>query len=334
VVHIPKVLYHTRIFDNTSHVGAGQTFSVPESSLSAVQAYIAREKLNAKVRYDILNDVCHVDWQLSKALQKITIVIVICDELAVFKPCLLSLVKVTAYNNFDIVIVDNGSIEPETLNFLTIMGYDPRINVMRGESGLNYSRAQNLAVSASMGEFICLLRNNVEIFDPNWLMEMLSIAVREGVGCVGGKLLSPDLTLKHAAENLGLGGYASHFHKLYSNHIAGENCWAQIRQQVNAVSGTCLLVKRSILTEVDGFDDAYTSAYADVDFCLRVSDLGYKNIYTPYAEVISNKIDFISEECILKDASLFDSRWQLSLQNTPFYSPNFTRSDDDLFRYE
>jgi GT2 family glycosyltransferase len=334
VVHVSKVLYHTRIFDDTSHAVSGQTFNVAESNLAAVQAYIVREKLNVKAKYDNERGVCCVDWQLSESPKKVTIVIVACDELHILKACLLSVLKVTLYNNFEVIIVNNGSISPETLNFLIIMSYDPRVQVISSESQLNYSFLNDLAASASTDGYLCLLDCTVEIFNPSWLIEMLSIAAREDVGCVGGKLVSPDFALNHAGENLGLGGYVSHFHKVSLPGFIDEFCWSKIRQQVYAVSGSCLLVKRSILTEVGGFDDAYTSAYASVDFCLRVNDLGYKNIYTPYAEVINNKAEFPACQSGSEDELLFNSRWQQSLQNTPFYSPNFTRSDDDFFRYE
>jgi GT2 family glycosyltransferase len=186
-------------------------------------------------------------------------------------------------------------------------------------------------------ELICLLNNDIEITQPGWLTEMVSVAIRPDIGCVGAKLLYPDGSIQHAGIILGLGGYAAHSHRGIGGNEAGYFCRAQVRQQLSAVTGACLVVKRSIYEKVDGLDEAFEVAYNDVDFCLRVQALGLQNIYTPFAELIHHESKTRGEDTSPEKTKRFDKekqllvdRWGELLKNDPFYNTNLTRAREDF----
>ena len=255
----------------------------------------------------------------------------------VLRPCVESLISVTGYKNYEVIILDNGSKEKETLRYLNKLSKKENFKVVRDNGLFNYSRINNMAVTHSSGDLICLLNNDIKVIDESWLSEMVSIAVRKEVGCVGAKLLYPDGTLQHAGVILGLGGYAAHSHRGSRGDAPGYFCRAQVRQQLSAVTGACLLIKRDIYHEVNGLDETFQVAYNDVDFCLRVQMLGYQNIYTPFATLLHHESKTRGEDNDPKKIKRFDqekalllSRWAHLINDDPYYNINLTRSREDF----
>lgn len=206
----------------------------------------------------------------------------------------------------------------------------------------NYSAVNNLGAEDADGDYILLLNNDTEVIEPKWMEELLMYAQRPDVACVGGKLLYQDNTVQHAGIVIGLGAHrtAGHTHYGISNlnyGYMGRLCYAQ---NVTAVTGACLMVKSAIYKELGGLDENFKISLNDVDFCLRARQLGYLNIFTPFAELyhyesISRGSDEKGKnaERYNKEASDFKEKWKDALEKgDPYYNPNFSldRSDYSL----
>jgi len=337
IYHIPKILYHWRMVEGSTALSSGAKTYATEAGLRALQDYIHINNISASVVHSNKENFYKVSYLLPKKAPKVSIIIPTRDGLDVLKPCIETLMDTTAYKNYEIVILDNGSEKQETLNFLKELSEKPNIQVIRDEGEFNYSRINNLAVSHSKGELICLLNNDIEIIDQDWLSEMVSIAVRKEVGCVGAKLLYPDGTIQHAGVILGLGGYAAHSHRGLGGDSSGYFCRAQLRQQLSAVTGACLLIRREVYDAVGGLDEAFQVAYNDVDFCLRVQALGYQNIYTPFATLVHHESKTRGEDSGAEKTKRFDqekalllNRWSSLIHTDPFYNINLTRGREDF----
>jgi GT2 family glycosyltransferase len=337
IFHIPKILYHWRMVEGSTALSSGAKSYATEAGLKALTDHTMAIGISAIVSHANRENFYTINYPLPAKLPKVSIVIPTRDGMDVLKSCIESLLKKTTYAKYEVIILDNGSEEVETLNFLHELSLKPNFKILRDEGGFNYSRINNVAVKHSTGELVCLLNNDIEIINKNWLSEMVSIAIREEVGCVGAKLLYPDGTIQHAGVILGLGGYAAHSHRGVKGTDAGYFCRAQVRQQLSAVTGACLLVRRTIYDLVGGLDEAFKVAYNDVDFCLRVQSLGYQNIYTPFAELIHHESRTRGEDTGTKKMKRFDKekkllseRWSSQLKNDPFYNPNLTRTREDF----
>ena len=337
IYHIPKILYHWRMVEGSTALSSGAKSYATEAGLKALNDYLCVNNILASVDHSSRENFYKVSYLLPEEAPKVSIIIPTRDGLDVLKPCIDTLMNTTAYKNYEIVILDNGSEKQETLNYLKELSAKPNVQVIRDEGEFNYSRINNLAVSHSSGELICLLNNDIEIIDEGWLSEMVSIAVRKDVGCVGAKLLYPDGTIQHAGVILGLGGYAAHSHRGLGGDSPGYFCRAQVRQQLSAVTGACLLIRREVYDAVGGLDETFQVAYNDVDFCLRVQALGYRNIYTPFASLVHHESKTRGEDSCIEKSKRFDqekalllNRWSSLIQNDPFYNINLTRAREDF----
>jgi GT2 family glycosyltransferase len=335
--HISKILYHWRMVEGSTALSSSAKSYATEAGLKALRDYITSNGLAASAANSERDNFYTIKYSLPSVLPKVSIIIPTRDGMEVLRPCIESLLSVTDYNNYEVIILDNGSEEKETLRYLERLSKKDNFKIVRDIGEFNYSRINNIAVGHSTGELICLLNNDIKIIDKAWLTEMVSIAIREEVGCVGAKLLYPDGTLQHAGVILGLGGYAAHSHRGLSGNAPGYFCRAQIRQQLSAVTGACLLIKRDIYNEVGGLDESFQVAYNDVDFCLRVQALGYQNIYTPFARLIHHESktrgednDPVKIKRFDREKVLLSTRWGDVIKNDPFYNVNLTRSREDF----
>ncbi|MFT6734786.1 MAG: GT2 family glycosyltransferase [Polaribacter sp.] len=345
IYHIPKILYHWRMVEGSTALSPGAKSYATEAGLKALQDYVAVNNITATAQHAERENFYTLQYSIpcssaddsANQLPKVSIIIPTRDGIEVLKPCIDTLLEKTTYQNYDIVILDNGSVKQETLSYLHQLSQHFNIQVVRDNGEFNYSRINNLAVSHSTGELICLLNNDIEIIDDNWLTEMVSVAYRKEVGCVGAKLLYPDGTIQHAGVIFGLGGYAAHSHRGLNGHSPGYFCRAQLRQQLSAVTGACLVVRRGLWEQVAGLDEAFQVAYNDVDFCLRIQALGYQNIYTPFATLIHHESKTRGEDVGVEKAKRFDqekalllARWSAVIANDPFYNINLTRAREDF----
>jgi GT2 family glycosyltransferase len=250
-----------------------------------------------------------------------------------------SILEKTTYSNYEIIILDNGSVEEETLEwFDQIQRQDERVRVIGYDYPFNYSAINNFGVEHASGSIIGLVNNDVEVISPGWLTEMVSNVVRAHIGCVGAKLYYSNGLIQHAGVILGILGVAGHSHKYFAQNDPGYFARLQVRQNMSAVTAACLLVRREVYEEIGGLDEQNLRvAFNDVDFCLKVREAGYRNLWTPYAELyhhesISRGHEDTPEKQrrFQEEVETMKTRWKQHLEVDPYYSPNLSKVREDF----
>ncbi len=343
IVHIPKILYYWR-----SHKGSvAADISAKEYAIEAAKGAVA-DHLRS-LGYDnfriestrAFETIFRIHYPLL-AGAKVSILIPNCEQKAVLKRCIDSILEKSTYTDFEILVIENNSRSPEIFAYYDELKNHPKIRVLTYEGEFNYSAVNNFAAKQAEGEYLLLLNNDTEVITLNWLEELLMYAERADVGAVGAKLYYPDRTIQHAGIVLGLGAHRTaghgHYKVNYENlGYMGRLCYAQ---DVSAVTGACLMVKKSLYEELGGLDESFRVALNDVDFCLRLREKGYLNIWTPFCELYhyesaSRGSDLkgtgaarYEEEC-----GRFREKWKEILEKgDPYYNVNFSldRSDYSL----
>jgi GT2 family glycosyltransferase len=260
------------------------------------------------------------------------------NGLAVLKPCLDAILKQTSYPDFEVLVVDNQSDCPATLEYLAALeAGDSRVRVFRYDQPFNFSAINNYAVAHARGEVVGLVNNDIEPRHPEWLTEMVAHAVRPGVGCVGAKLYYPNGRIQHGGVVLGIGGVAGHAFRFEPGDATGYQGRLALAQNYSAVTAACLLVRKSLYQEVGGLDERLAVNYNDVDFCLKVKALGYRNVWTPHAELTHHEsytrggpVSLKNRKHAEREFRLMRERWGELLDNDPAYHPKLTRVHEDF----
>jgi len=275
-----------------------------------------------------------VKWRLPETAPKVSIVIPTRDGIYL-RRCIESICQVTAYPDYEIVVVDNGSTSKATLDFLRAS--ESWLKVVRDERPFNYSSLNNEAIAHCNGEVICLLNDDCEVTHDNWLEEMVSQLFQDGVGAVGAKLFFPDGRLQHGGVILGVGGVAGHCHKLNDHLDSGHFSRLHIAHSLSAVTGACMVVRRSVYEEVGGLDEVNLPvAFNDVDFCLRVREAGWRVVWTPFAELVHHESvsrgadTGVRAEGFAREVAYMHARWGDLLRHDPAYNPNLTLEDTNF----
>ena len=343
VVHVPKLLYYWRCHATS----VASNIEAKPYAIEAARGAVA-ENLRShgfknfqitstrafetifKIRYQIIGS------------PRISIVIPNKDHVEDLKRCISSIEEKSTYDNYEIVVVENNSETKEIRDYYELLKDDPRVKVVTYTGSFNYSAINNFGVKETTGEYILLLNNDTQVITVNWMEEMLMYAQREDVGAVGAKLYYGDKTIQHAGVVIGLGAHRTAGHTHYKQHrenlgYMGRLCYAQ---DVTAVTGACLLVKKSLFEKVGGLDESFAISLNDVDFCLKLRKLGLLNVFTPFAELyhfesISRGLDDQGEkaERYNRESAHFRDKWKKELQQgDPYYNPNFSldRSDFSL----
>ena len=337
VVHIPHVLYHWRAIAGSTALDAGEKNYAADAGRRAVVDHLARVGLAAEVlaapEAPALN---RVRFACPSPQPLVSIIIPTKDRADLLGMCLDTLIARTTYTNYEVIIVDNGSVEAATQALFARLPTD-RFRVLRDDAPFNFSALNNHAARLARGELLCLMNNDIEILTPDWLEEMVSFAARTDVGCVGARLWYPDGRLQHGGCIVGLGGVAGHSHKYFPKGDPGYFRRAVLHQAFSAVTAACLLIRRDVFEQVDGLDEQLVIAFNDVDFCLRVKAAGYRNVWTPYAEMIHHESASRGEEDTPEKIARFGNeiaylkaRWGDSLLQDPAYSLNLTLDIEDF----
>ncbi|OIO01408.1 MAG: hypothetical protein AUJ49_07685 [Desulfovibrionaceae bacterium CG1_02_65_16] len=255
------------------------------------------------------------------------------DRADLLAACVRSIMDRTAHKGYEIIVIDNGSALEETFRLFDALRGEG-VRIVRDDAPFNYSRLNNNGAAAAKGEFLCLMNNDIEVIEGDWLGEMLSFAARPDVGCVGARLLYPDGTLQHGGILRGVCGFAGHAHLGLPRGAAGYFGRAALHQEMSAVTAACLVVRRSVFNQVDGLDESLPESYNDVDFCLRVRAAGYRNVWTPYAELFHHESasrraraqngTAAMNEQDRRTTRLMRTRWG-ALAEDSAYNPNLTR---------
>lgn len=339
IIHIPRVLYHWRLHEEST---------AQKGKEAKPYAYIAAEKalnehfqrIGVGARAELLPEIGYfrVRYALPAMAPMVSLIIPTRNGLDVLRKCVTSILEKTDYPNFEILIVDNGSDEPATLAYLDMIGRDSRVRVLRDDGPFNFSAINNRAVRVARGEFIGLINNDIEVINREWLSEMMSIALQPNVGAVGARLWYPNNTVQHGGVITGLGGVAGHAHRFYPKGSPGYAGRLALIQSLSAVTGACLVISKRIYESVGGLDEENLPvAFNDVDFCLRVREAGYRNVWTPFADLYHHESVSRGQEDspekqarFLREKTFMLQRWGESLRNDPAYSPNLTLGREDF----
>ncbi|HVU35386.1 MAG TPA: glycosyltransferase [Opitutaceae bacterium] len=352
--HIPKILYHWRSVPGSTAMLIGAKSYATQAAEKVITEHFARVGIAATIS-PTKGSYWRVHYPLPPAPPRVTLVIPTRNRLAVLRPCIESLREKTTYPNFEILIVDNDSDDPETLEYLgritdagSALSETPDVTansggrlapvrVVRFPGEFNYSAINNFGVTQTDAPVIALLNNDLEVINGDWLEEMVSHALRPEIGCVGAKLYYPNDRIQHAGVILGIGGVAAHAWQSHPRGAAGQAHRNLLQQNLSAVTAACLVIRREVYLEVGGLDEKLRVAFNDVDFCLKVRAAGYRNFWTPYAELYHHESASRGAEDTLEKRDRFRgeveyvmSKWGDLLQNDPAYNPNLTLTINDF----
>ncbi len=341
VVHVPKLMYYWRSHAGSTAAGLEAKPYAVEAARGAVADHLRRHGFEHfqisstrafdtifKIRYQIIGS------------PKISIVIANKDHKEDLKRCITSILEKSTYENFEVIVVENNSTGQEIFDYYEELKENEKIKVLTFEGAFNYSAVNNSGAANAEGEYILLLNNDTQVITVNWMEEMLMYAQREDVGAVGAKLYYGDKTIQHAGVVLGLGAHRTAGHSHYKQHrdnlgYMGRLCYAQ---NVSAVTGACLMVKKALFEEVGGLDESFAISLNDVDFCLKLREKGYLNVFTPFAELyhfesISRGLDDNGEKArrYNRESEQFREKWKDVLTvGDPYYNVNFSLDRSDF----
>lgn len=330
IVHIPKILYHWRATSGSTALAASEKNYTQDAAVHAVSDHLSRIGFPAAEVSRTSAGYMRIKYPLPNDPPKVSLIIPTRDGVDLLKLSVGSILQKTDYENYEIIVVDNQSCDPATLNwFREITASDPRVRILKHNKRFNFSRINNEAVLEATGEIVGLVNNDIEITDGDWLREMVSQAIRDGVGAVGAKLYYPDGTIQHAGVIVGYGGVAGHAYCHMPHDYSGQMGRACLTQNIGAVTAACLVIKKSIYEEVGGMNEDLEVAFNDIDFCLKVAEAGYRNLWTPYAELTHHESATRGYEDTPEKQARFNTEvrymqtlWGNTLMRDPAYNPN------------
>lgn len=338
IKHIPKVLYYWRMLPTSTAVDQGSKGYAFEAGLRAVQDALVRRGINGHATHGAANGLYDVYYDIESE-KLVSIIIPTKNGYKDVQRCVSSIIEKTTYQNYEIIMADNGSTDPKMHELYAEFEQQlpGRFFVESIDIPFNFSTINNRAAKKAHGEYLLFLNNDTEVITENWLTLMVSFAQQERIGCVGAKLLYPNNTVQHAGVILGLGGVAGHGHYGYPHGDLGYFGRLAINVNYSAVTAACLLMKKADFDAVGGFEEAFTVAFNDVDLCLKVQALGRDNVWLHEAELYhfesqtrgyddkgKKKKRFEQEKVMMEE------KWGPLIENDPFYNPNLTRDIPDF----
>lgn len=343
IVHIPRLLYYWRSHEGSVASGIDAKPYAIQAAKGAVADHLRTHGFtNFKIESTrAFETIFRIRYQII-GNPKISVVIANKDHREDLHRCISSVLEKSTYDNYEIIVVENNSTGQEIFSYYEELKDEERVKLVTYKGGFNYSAINNLGVSQASGEYVLLLNNDTEVISVNWLEELLMYAQREDVGAVGGKLYYADKTIQHAGVVIGLGAHRTAGHTHYKQPrqnlgYMGRLCYAQ---NVSAVTGACLMVKKKVYEAAGGLDESFAVSLNDVDFCLKLREKGLLNVFTPFAELYhyesaSRGLDDTGEkaERYNAESAHFREKWKKALAaGDPYYNPNFSldRSDFSL----
>jgi GT2 family glycosyltransferase len=336
--HIPAILYHWRATEGSTALSDKDKNYATDHGIKALGEYLRKHvSPGVVVEPGHYATTYKVRFPLPDIPPKVSLIIPTRDGYDILRTCISSILEKTTYPNYEVVIVDNQSSDPRTLQYFDeVKG--PRVRILKYDRPFSYSALNNFAVEQVGGEIIGLINNDIEIITLDWLTEMVSHAIRPDIGAVGAKLYYPNDTIQHAGVIIGLGGVAGHSHKHYGRESPGYYRRLFLVQNVSAVTGACLVVRKSTYEKVGGLNEKdLPIAFNDVDFCLRLRELGLRNLWTPYAELyhhesVSRGLEDSPEKVMRfqREVRFMKERWGDGLLHDPYYSPMLTLDREDF----
>lgn len=323
--HLPEVIYHSR-----RPLKLDQPLS--PAFTRVLEEHFERIKRPATVEPGLLAGTLHCRFSLAQT-PSISLIIPTRDQSEVLRRCLDSILERTRYSNYEIVVVDNASHQSETHRYFAELSANSHVRLLSFEGPFNYAAINNFAATQVKSELLVFLNNDTEVITPGWLEELASYAVQPVIGAVGARLLYPDGTVQHAGVVVGLLGVGDHVLKELPGTSPGYLGLAKTVKNVSALTAACLMTRRELFEQVGGFDEKNLPvAFNDVDFCLKVGELGKRLVWTPYAELyhyesVSRGLDVSieKENRLHQEISYMFGRWPNPIANDPYYNPNLSR---------
>lgn len=335
ICHIPKVLYHWRAIEGSTALGGDQKSYASEAGRRAVSDHLQRIRRDGAV--EIVSAGCYRTLLvLPASAPKVSVIIPTKDRADLLSLCVGSVLKKTEYPDIEVLVVDNGSLDPDARALLKELRQTPQVRVLDYPIPFNFSAIINHGVRHATGDVLCLLNNDTEVINPSWLHELVGRAIQRDAGAVGAMLYYPDDTIQHAGVVLGLGGVAGHVYTRMDRGAPGYMARAWVAQNMSAVTAACMAVRKAVFEEVGGFDEVLPVAFNDIDFCLRLLRAGYRNVWTPYAELYHHESASRGSEDSPEKQARFAAevhamkwRWGDLLHDDAAYNPNLTLDQGD-----
>lgn len=321
IVHVPHIL---------THVSAGMRNVFESARFEAVGRRVRPHRAKcSEGPYGTIK----VEWPLPSRLPQVSIIVPTKDKLELLGPCIGSVLELTDYDNFEILIVDNGSVERRTADYFARLRQRQNVRVLEDHRAYNFSAINNLAVQRARGSYLCFLNNDTEVLEPSWLTELMRHAVRPHVGAVGAKLLYEDGSIQHAGVVIGIGDAAGHAHRFLAPGQPGYFQMAHVAQYVSAVTAACLVVQKEKFLHVGGFDEVELAvAFNDVDLCLKLEKAGWRNVYVPHAVLTHHESKSRGEDSspvnihrYQRELKTLQDRWGTRTYRDPLHNPNLDR---------
>ena len=336
--HVPRVLYHGRKGDGVAVRHPDWESGAAESARRALAEHLARTECPALILPTVGGH-----WRISRPLPLprplVSIILPARDPTTLLKVCFASILVRTDYAPYEILLVNSRPGGPKGLGLFGEYARDYGVRVLDREPPFNQSASSNFAARQSRGEILCFLSGEIEVLGTGWLGELVSHAVRPEIGAVGARLYTPGMRLQHAGVMTGIGGVAGHAFRNFQRDDPGTPQFRpHLAQNLSAVTAACLAIRRAVFFEVGGFDEqGFSPPFNEVDFCLKVQALGYRNLYTPFAELIHHEPAGRGPEDSPEKARLFreetaaiQERWGAQLSRDPAYNPNLSLDSEDF----
>ena len=332
IVHIPRVLYHWRVHSASTADNPASKLYAYEAGKKAIEGNLLRcgETGTVTLRSDY--GFYDVEYQL-QGTPLVSILIPNKDHTEDLNKCVTSILERSTWKNIQIIVIENNSEKEETFHYYEELEKRyPQAKVVTWDGPFNYSAINNFGAKYADGDYFLLLNNDTEVITPEWLENMMGYCQREDVGIVGAKLLYPDNTVQHAGVVVGIAGFAGHILTGYDRYATGYLWRLATTQDESAVTGACLMVKRSVFEELHGLDESFAVGLNDIDFCLRARALGKLVVFTPEAclyhyESKSRGLENTPEKKarLQKEVDHFRERYRDFLKKgDPYYNPNLT----------
>jgi len=317
IKHIPKILYHQRtnlkVNPNSKQfleIRPGKLDEAKQSQqgLTLLKRFFRSQKRNVTVK-QIKPKLYRYQWAIPKHEPLVSLIIPTRDGYDILKTCVQSILKKTTYKNYEILIVDNQSTDPQAIEYMKSLERDyPNIRILKYNKPFNYSAINNFSVRKAQGAILGLINNDVEVITPKWLSEMVSHAIRKEIGCVGAMLYYPDETIQHAGVVVGMHGLADHaFKGKTTSQLHDYFNYMKSNRNPLAVTAATLVVRKSLFLKVNGFDQKKLRvAFNDVDLCLKIHSIGYFNIFVNHSALKhyeSKTRDINSNEAVVIERS-------------------------------
>ncbi len=342
VVHIPKVLYHWRKSETSTASSSAAKPAASAAGLRALAESLSRRGIDATAEHGPYPTTYRVRRAIA-GQPLVSILLPFRDKPNLLATCVKSILDKTDYPRFEILGIDNGSIEPATHVLMhELAAMDARVRFIRHDVPFNFSAINNFAARQAQGEHLLFLNNDTEVISPCWMRAMLEHSQRPEVGVVGAKLLYPDDRIQHGGVIIGIGGVAGHAHLLQPGDHPGYFARAQLPQELSAVTFACAMSRRSTFAILGGLNETdLTIAFNDIDYCLRAREVGLLILYTPYAVLYHHESRTRGYEDnpekqsrFARETAYMQQRHAGILQRgDPYYNPNLRLDTHDFSPY-